>query len=567
MNSLLLITLLITTVFATPSVSTKEGLILGSTSNTVDTFLGIPYADPPIGNLRLRRPQPLSKPLGTFNATAIPRACPQKTLTGDLPILASFPAEVSTVYFSYNITLNVTGEDCLTLNIQRPTNITANANWRCSVTAKLPVLFWIYGGAFEGGATSRSDYTQLVAKSIELGEPIMVVAVNYRLGTFGFLGGKELKAEGNTNLGLRDQRLALEWVQENIEAFGGDPEKVTIWGQSAGATSVYSHLLINGGDNTSNRTGKPLFHAAIMNSGASFPAEVIDNPTAQSIYDRIVSAVGCAPSSASISSLECLRDTPYEKLVDATNALPYLYSPQGFHLNYVPRPDDSDSFFTASELEPGHCIADVPLIVGHQEDESTVFMAPTSDVSTSAALVSMLQAMFPSAPRPALNKFVSYYHGDADTGAPFHTNASQEAYPNSKINSAVMTDLPFVFQSRAFVSSITGSSPICRRKSPVWAFQAAYGRGFPLLGTFHGSDLVLMATGQPRVPYEDIVGRYVRFVRVGVPSLPAGKMEWPVYGKKRELLQFNIEGERIIIDNFREEAFQYFRTVRAKFRY
>ena len=463
------------------------------------------------------------------------------------------------MYYGSNVTINATGEDCLTLNIQRPANITANA--------KIPVLFWIYGGGWEGGATSASDYKQLVANSIELGEPIMVVAANYRLGTFGYLGGTQLKAEGNTNLGLRDQRLALEWVQENIEAFGGDPEKVTLWGQSAGSVSVYNHLLINGGDNTSNRTGKPLFRAAILNSGASFPAEAIDSPTAQSIYDHISTTVGCAASSPSNSSLECLRNAPYEKLVDATNALPYLYSPQGFHLSYVPRPDDSDRFFTASELGPDNCIADVPLIVGHQQDEATVFLAPATNVSTPAALLSMLQALLPTAPPSALDEFVSYYHNDAETGAPFNTNASQETYPNSKINSAVMTDLLFIFQLRAFITSITGPSPICRRNSSVWASQAAYRHGFPLLGTFHGGDLLMMATGQPGVPYQDTVSRYVRFVRDGTPNSPAEKMEWPVYGETKELLQFNVDGERIITDDFREDAFQYFVTVQDKFRY
>jgi carboxylesterase type B len=223
MLSLSSIALLITTVLAAPSARIKDGLIMGSTTNTVDSFLGVPFADPPVGNLRLRRPQRLSKSLGTFNATTIPRACPQKALTGELPILKTLPTEVAYIYTSYNTTIPVTGEDCLTLDIRRPANVSADA--------KLPVLFWIYGGALEDGATVINDQSVVVARSVEVGEPIIVVSVNYRLNTFGFLGGKELKAEGNTNLGLRDQRLALEWVQENIKAFGGNPDKVTLWGQ------------------------------------------------------------------------------------------------------------------------------------------------------------------------------------------------------------------------------------------------------------------------------------------------------------------------------------------------
>jgi carboxylesterase type B len=340
--SLLPITLLVSTVLAAPSARIKNGFISGSTSDSVDTFRGIPYADPPIGDLRLRRPQPFSKALGNFNAMIVPRACPQKPATGDPPILDSFPPDVKRIYIDYNTPYPSTGEDCLTIDVQRPVNTTADA--------KLPVLFWIYGGAFEDGATLAYDWTALVAKSAALGEPIIVVKANYRVNTFGFLGGKEVKAEGISNLGLRDQRLALEWVQENIQAFGGDPDQVTIWGQSAGSTSVYSHLRINGGNHASSSTGKPLFRAGIMQSGASFPSEAVDSAKAQANYDFIVRGVGC---DASKSTLECLRNAPYEKLVKATEGLPLLYSPAGFHLNYIPRPDSSDQFFTTSDLLPG----------------------------------------------------------------------------------------------------------------------------------------------------------------------------------------------------------------------
>ncbi|PVH92779.1 alpha/beta-hydrolase [Periconia macrospinosa] len=558
MNLLLLNTLLVTVVGVAPSARIKDGLIQGFTSNGVDNFFGIPYAEPPVGNLRLRRAQPLSKPLGTFYANSTPRACPQKSITGDLPILATWPEQVQYIYAGYNTSLPYVSEDCLTVNIQRPANTTADA--------KLPVVFWIYGGAWEQGGTARYDYTNLIKKSVEEGG-VIVVSANYRVGSFGFLGGKELKAEGNTNLGLRDQRLSLEWVQDNIAAFGGNAEKVTIWGESAGSSSVYHHLLINGGDNKSNRTGKPLFRAGILNSGSSFPAEPIDSPTAQSLYDRIVSAVGCASTSPSYSSLECLRKAPYQKIADATNALPHLFSPEGFHINYVPRPDDSDTFFTTSQLLKGHGIADVPLIVGHQEDETTVFMAPTTEISSPAKLVTMLQALYPNAPRAIIEKFVSYYHGDAATGAPFRTNASEEVYPNSKMNAAVTTDLLFVFQARAFLSSITTTSPHhSQHKSPVYAFQATYNHGFPILGTFHGSDLVLIAqgtTGVSELPFQNVAGRYVRFVR----DAKFSGEEWPVYeGVKKEVLRFNVDGMEVFRDDSRSEAFGYFESVKGVLR-
>lgn len=104
-----------------------------------------------------------------------------------------------------------------------------------------------------------------VEESVKQGQPVIVVTSNYRVAGYGFLGGKDLLAEGSTNLGLRDQRLGLEWVSDNIEAFGGDPEKVTIWGESAGSISVFSHMVAYDGDHTYK--GKPLFRGAMMNSG------------------------------------------------------------------------------------------------------------------------------------------------------------------------------------------------------------------------------------------------------------------------------------------------------------
>ena len=109
----------------------------------------------------------------------------------------------------------------MSINVQRPSNI--------SKDQKLPVLFWIYGGGWEIGATQVYNGQAIVNLSMSMNEPIVFAAVNYRLDAFGFLQGKEVQAEGATNIGLRDQRKGLEWISENIAAFGGDPERVTIW--------------------------------------------------------------------------------------------------------------------------------------------------------------------------------------------------------------------------------------------------------------------------------------------------------------------------------------------------
>ena len=242
----------------------------------VESFKGIPYAQPPIDQLRLKPPQPITSSLGKVDGTGIPKACPQFFFSIDE---RNIPTNVLGTILNLPLLQTVTnaGEDCLTINVQRPAGTKAGD--------KLPVLFWIFGGGFELGSTAMYDGTSLVAESVAQGKPIVFVAVNYRVGGFGFMPGKEVLADGSANLGLLDQRLGLEWVADNIAAFGGDPEKVTIWGESAGAISVLDQMMLYDGDN--NYNGKPLFRAGIMNSGSIVPADPVDCPKGQAIYDRV----------------------------------------------------------------------------------------------------------------------------------------------------------------------------------------------------------------------------------------------------------------------------------------
>lgn len=203
-----------------PTVTIKDGTVVGYTDTNVDAFRGIPFAEPPIGNLRLKRPIRLNKPFGTIQATAVPKGCPQMVAQYSATAPSLFGSFVNSPVFQ--AVLNA-GEDCLTLDVQRPAGTTTES--------KLPVVAWIFGGGFELGATNQYSGWGIVSKSMSLEKPVMYVAINYRVGGWGFMPGKELQAEGSTNLGLRDQRLGLEWIQENIAAFGGDPEKVTIWGE------------------------------------------------------------------------------------------------------------------------------------------------------------------------------------------------------------------------------------------------------------------------------------------------------------------------------------------------
>ena len=296
---------------ATTSIVLPAGTVIGSVIDDIEYYRGIPYAQPPIGSLRLKPPVRLEN-FGLVKATGVGPACPQTTAIDITPLLLNviaLPDVEQTLLFG--TTLGNETEDCLTISVMRPQGIAADA--------KLPVLFWIYGGGFETGSTQMYNASVLIPQSVTQGKPIIFLAVNYRLGAFGFLGGREVLADGAANLGLLDQRMGLEWVAENIAAFGGDPDAVTIWGQSAGSISVFDQLALFDGNHTYK--GRPLFRGAIMDSGSILPTEPVDGVEAQGIFNTVIEAAGCT-SAVDSAKLECLRGVDYDTFVNASNSVP-----------------------------------------------------------------------------------------------------------------------------------------------------------------------------------------------------------------------------------------------------
>ena len=259
----------------------------------------------------------------------------------------------------FGSTLGDEREDCLTISVMRPVGTDAT-------DAKLPVIFWIYGGGFESGSTQMYNGSVLIPESVSQGKPMIFVAVNYRIGAFGFLGGNEVLEYGVANLGLLDQRMGLEWVADNIAAFGGDPEAVTIWGQSAGAISVFDQLALYDGNNTYN--GQPLFRGAIMSSGSITPTEPVNGVKAQAIFDTVVEAAGCS-SAADSAKLECLRGVNYETFLNASNSVPAYLGYNSLAFNYAPRPDGQILTASPEVLAQEGKYAAVPIIIGNQENE------------------------------------------------------------------------------------------------------------------------------------------------------------------------------------------------------
>ena len=264
-------------------VATDTGSVRGSVDGGIMSWKGIPFAAPPVGNLRWRAPQPAAHWTGVREATEFAHDCMQLPFPSDAAPLGTEPAE-----------------DCLYLNVWKP----------AAVQGKLPVLVWIYGGGFVNGGSSPPTYSgaPLAANGL------MVVSFNYRLGRFGTFANPQLTREAgngpNGNYGYMDQLAALKWVQRNIAAFGGDPDNVTIVGESAGGMSVHTLL-------TSPLAKGLLDRAVIMSGGdgggmgSRTLAEVIDASIA------FAKSKGIMPDDP--RALAKLRSLPSAAIVDGLN--------------------------------------------------------------------------------------------------------------------------------------------------------------------------------------------------------------------------------------------------------
>lgn len=248
------------------TVTTAKGQMTGVVSADTVAFKGIPFAQPPMGNLRWRPPVADDAPwTGARDNTKFGKVCLQPGLT---------VAQQATA-----------GEDCLTLNVYVPKAVPAD-----KTGSRRAVMVWIHGGANAVGASSFQDPAPLVAQ-----EDVVVVSVNYRLGALGFLAHPAIDGEGHAfgNYGVMDQQLALKWVKDNVAAFGGDPANVTLFGVSAGGLNILSHLV--------SPLSAGLFHKAIVESGA-YQLDTPPLAASEASGNQLGVRLGCTDQSAA-----CLR--------------------------------------------------------------------------------------------------------------------------------------------------------------------------------------------------------------------------------------------------------------------
>jgi para-nitrobenzyl esterase len=336
-------------------VKTASGIVEGKEIGAVRAFLGIPYAASPAGDLRWKPPAPPSKWTGVRKATEFGARCMQGRVYDDMVFRDPGGSE-----------------DCLSLNIWTPNVGVPNAQTSIvsmpakASPSKLPVMVWIHGGGFAAGASSepRQDGSVLAQHGV------VVVSMNYRLGIFGFFVHPELAKESERNsagnYGLLDQVGALQWVQENIAAFGGDPGNVTIFGESAGSFSVSALMA--------SPLAKGLFHKAIGESGGAFSRSGLKF---QPLADREVKDSKLASSILGVQTLAELRAVPAQKLLDA------FFKPGGD--NNFAFDADVDGYFLPQSVPAIFAAGkqnDVPLLAGWNHDEGSFEVSaqtPTAD--------------------------------------------------------------------------------------------------------------------------------------------------------------------------------------------
>lgn len=390
------------------TVQTSSGTVTGFVDKrhaaNVRQFLGIPYAQPPIGDRRWRPPIHLGKDAGRqkIQAAKLPPSCPQ--------YLSSRRTSIYTLdVLEFNLQgLNKTGErseDCLKLSIWAPREQ--------SRQSLLPVLIYVYGGAFSNGGINVPY--QIPTQWVQRTQGHIVVSFNYRLNIFGFPNAKGLKDQ---NLGLLDQRLAVQWIHRNIVAFGGDPARLTLWGQSAGAQSVdfYNYAW----------HAEPLVSGLIMNSGTAF-LPILSKDAAQSNFSFVADHFSCKNYN-STKQLSCMRKIPATEIELFLQR--HAENRSASSLSFAPIVDDKMIFSNYANRAAAGNLSQIPAIIGtNAQDGVTLVPYPVSNpeigINTTAAYQEELNFFFCPAHRTALLRqqagqttFRYYYNGNFSNIAP-----------------------------------------------------------------------------------------------------------------------------------------------------
>ena len=461
-------------------ITTDHGPIQGSAEQTVRQFLGIPFAAPPVGPLRWKPPADHAHWTTPLQTTRPGPACATPATGGGVS--------------------SGTSEDCLTLDIWTP----------LAQTTKAPVMVWIYGGGFVQGDGSdpATNGTNLATN-----DNVIVVSLNYRLGPLGFLSSTALAAEEGTavapSFGLLDQQAAIRWVHDNIAAFGGDPDDVTIFGESAGAWSTCSQLTMPG--------SMGLFQRAIMESGSCGGlAFYFTAAGAQAQATQLAQALGCTDPS---SELSCMR------ALDAGTVLSGLPGRKDFigspGVDWGPVVDGVALPALPLTSIQAKKFANVPVILGTNHDEGNLFTYLwTSDGSSLTASDTLGAAQLLVSTASEAQSIISHYSGPS--------------YPTpSSVLSAIITDGALACPTRRAARAIAGAGGAAYLYQFTHAFSPALAPG---LGAAHSFEIpyvfdnVYLGSRPPDADAPLVAtmqGTWGRFAQTGDPN--GDGVTWPKY--------------------------------------
>jgi para-nitrobenzyl esterase len=469
-----------------PGVPTDKGRVIGGETAKMDEYLGIPYAAPPVGDLRWRPPQPAAHWSAPLDATHFASHCPQ--------LESPFGSPSSS-------------EDCLYLNVYVPKELPKGKDKPKGNKHRLPVMVWLHGGGMVVGESDDYDPTRLV----ERGD--VVVTVNYRLGFLGFLAHPALTAESpdhaSGNYGLMDQQAALQWVQRNIRNFQGDRNNVTIFGESAGGLSVHSHLV--------SPLSAGLFDRAIVESGA-YSLTQPSLSAAENAGTGTASAVGCTTQTAA-----CLRAVPVETLLANQPPTPGAVGP------------DVDGKVLTQSIQPAFQSGQfnrVPVIEGSNHDEFTIF----TKISVESLVGPIGPALYPVVvgilvPTLGLHQSVAAVLNEY----PITNYAS-----GGEAVSAIGTDAVFACPARTAVRALSQFVPAYAYEfnDPNAPQPFVPPASFPYKA-FHASELAYLFDSTtlgghaPFTPDQEalaahMVNYWTQFARTGTPN-GSGSPQWPAY--------------------------------------
>jgi para-nitrobenzyl esterase len=477
-------------------VTIDTGGLQGVTVGTVTAFKGIPFAQPPVGELRWRPPQPVKRWSGVRNATEYGADCMQEPFPGDAAPLGVQSAE-----------------DCLYANVWTPAKRGAG---------KLPVMVWIYGGGFVNGGSSPAVYDgSEFAK-----DGVVLVSFNYRLGYFGFFAHPALSAEQRGgllgNYAIMDQVAALEWVKRNVAAFGGDPNNVTIFGESAGGMAV--HILLT----TPLASG--LFQKAIVESGGGRPGVLggrpVSGPGDSGEARGLVFAKKYGIEGQDAAALQKLRAVPAATIA------------KGFNMTTMRAPSYAGGPLLDGKLVVGAPStiyekgqgARVPLIIGATNNDLGFVQAKTLDelFTSFGPHADKARAIYGADPNADFRTVAGKVGGDQTMAEPVRHIARVRAAQGQKV---------WQFRFSYVAESLRKQWPGAPHATEIpYVFNTVAAR--------YGKDLTPAdaATGKAAHAY------WVGFAKTGVPSA-AGLPEWPAYDSKTDrIMDFTNDGPQVTAD-------------------